>query len=540
MKKHYVRITAVICVLILIAFLLGGFLFTYVKVQQVNEEYMKNCQTNSRFQSFGTGEDMYDLNVSIRYAYNLAWRSAALYRDEYIGFYGRLDWQDDEAPSQYLDSSNYVRVYTVGESGAVNESEVWIVPVTGNLDGVNGSAELGSVTLDGACEKVIAFNGMLQYQTKDGDGHTYVIGNPLGLDPDSGYEPDEWSERDLYAEYISLEEDEDQAALNADAAKVWAQFQEELFSETGAVTSREGWFTSYYMYYKTSTREITWPVALYGVYVFHPFSITLEKNLPVYVLFLVVLLAMEIMVILVSRKMYQERRKYELRSQRMTRSIAHDLKTPLAVTKAYVENWEYIDDENRQEYAENINQEVDQMTGLVNTLLDLSNLDAGNQDPKLEEVELLSLTKSLYRRVEPLVKERDLDVQFVPDREDGEYLVMADLQMMKIAIGNFLSNAIKYSEKKVRIEFLQTGKNVQFLIANDGAKISKKEQKKVWDLFYKSDSARTNRLGSNGVGLSVNKSILELHKAKYGCRSNNEETVFWFEMRKAESNGDEV
>ena len=69
---------------------------------------------------------------------------------------------------------------------------------------------------------------------------------------------------------------------------------------------------------------------------------------------------------------------------------------------------------------------------------------------------------------------------------------------------------------------------------NDGDTISAKDLKKIWDLFYKQqDKARTDRMGSNGVGLAVNKSILELHKAKFGAESRSGETTFWFEMKKA-------
>ena len=83
----------------------------------------------------------------------------------------------------------------------------------------------------------------------------------------------------------------------------------------------------------------------------------------------------------------------------------------------------------------------------------------------------------------------------------------------------------------------KSGKNILFSVTNDGTPIGKKEIKKIWDPFYKTDKARTGRLGSSGVGLAVNKSILEQHKAKYGCRSDESGTTFWFEMRKAEEDG---
>ena len=135
--------------------------------------------------------------------------------------------------------------------------------------------------------------------------------------------------------------------------------------------------------------------------------------------------------------------------------------------------------------------------------------------------------------MEQIAKERNMSIDFKKEKEDEEYVVMADLDMMNMVISNFLSNAIKYGKEKVEIILSDGGSNVMFKIKNDGETISKKDQKKIWDLFYKKDKSRTDRMGSNGVGLAVNKSILELHKAKFGVESGSGETTFWFEMKKA-------
>ena len=94
-----------------------------------------------------------------------------------------------------------------------------------------------------------------------------------------------------------------------------------------------------------------------------------------------------------------------------------------------------------------------------------------------------------------------------------------------------MSNAIKYGKKEVSVFLSGDSNNVTFKISNDGDPISKKDQKKIWDLFYKKDKSGADRLNSNGVGLAVNKSILELHKAKFGVSSESG-TTFWFEMKR--------
>jgi len=159
-------------------------------------------------------------------------------------------------------------------------------------------------------------------------------------------------------------------------------------------------------------------------------------------------------------------------------------------------------------------------------------MDSGDVKLNLEKVELFEFAKACFDRVEHIARERGIRFGFTKEG-DEELYVMADLDMMNMVISNFISNAIKYGKEKAEIKVSASGNNVVFRISNDGETISAKELKKIWDLFYKKDKARTDRMGSNGVGLAVNKSILELHKAKFGAESRSGETTFWFEMKKA-------
>ena len=245
------------------------------------------------------------------------------------------------------------------------------------------------------------------------------------------------------------------------------------------------------------------------------------------------LIFLQALTIFMMRRMYLHRVNYEARTKNLTRSFAHELKTPLAVTKSYVENWDLVSEDERPEVSKKISSEVEHMTRMVNTLLDISKMDAGDFNLNLEDVELFDLTKVCYRHMEELAKERGIEVEIKQDNEDGEYTVQADLDMMRMVISNFMCNAIKYGKSKVDVLLVNGGNNVTFKITNDGEPISKKDQKKVWDLFYKKDKSGSDRLNSSGVGLAVNKSILEIHKAKFGVESGAAGTTFWFEMKKA-------
>ena len=271
----------------------------------------------------------------------------------------------------------------------------------------------------------------------------------------------------------------------------------------------------------------------YDTYVFHPLAHVFANYLHVYILFIVMLIVLMLLTILMMRRMYVNRMNFEARTKSLTRSFAHELKTPLAVTQAYVENWDIVPDEDRAEVTAKISGEVDHMNKMVNTLLNLSAMDAGDVELNLEEVELFDFTKACCERMKQIAREREITVELKKENEDDEYIVMADMDMLNMVITNFLSNAIKYGKENVEIIISASGNNILFKIKNDGETISSKDLKRIWDLFYKKDKARTDRMGSNGVGLAVNKSILELHKAKFGAESRAGETTFWFEMKKA-------
>ena len=262
--------------------------------------------------------------------------------------------------------------------------------------------------------------------------------------------------------------------------------------------------------------------------VYKPFQSVIRLNATAYIAGLAAFIAVEAAVLISFVMLYKSQKNFELRNQKLTRGIAHELKTPLAVTKATVENWEYLDDDMRREHSKNIISEVDHMSDMVNNLLEVSKLEGGNAKLNPDEVDILALTRSISEKSNELIRERN--IRFVLTGAENSYPVFADPDMMNIVIGNFISNAIKYCDREITVGFERTGKKITFSITNDGAKIEKKDLDKIWDIFYTTDKARTNRMSNSGVGLSLVKSILDAHKAKYGCTSNTDGTTFWFSM----------
>ena len=259
-----------------------------------------------------------------------------------------------------------------------------------------------------------------------------------------------------------------------------------------------------------------------------PLKSVLEANVMTYIFMLLAFIVIEIVIIISFVVLYRNQVNYEVRNQKLTRGIAHELKTPLAVTKATVENWDYFDEDRRKDYSKRVVNEVDHMSDMVDKLLDVSKIKEGGNKLNREAVDLKKMTDEIIAGSGELIRERNITVTV--NHDEKPYTVFADPEMMKMVIGNFMSNAIKYCDQVIMIRLERNGRKIDFSITNDGAKIDKKELDKVWDVFYTTDKARTDRMSSSGVGLSVVKSILDVHKADYSCTSGDKGTEFKFSM----------
>lgn len=268
------------------------------------------------------------------------------------------------------------------------------------------------------------------------------------------------------------------------------------------------------------------------IFVVHPLEQAIKRNLQWYILMIVALIVLEWIIVRIRKKRFVGMRYRELMDSTLTTGFSHELKTPLAILRASVENWDYIEDEDKPRYLEKVSEETKHLDNLIHKLTTLGEMKSEGTDTDFETLDLYSLMMESYERLKPLMDERKLEVEIVADRTK-EYFVEGNPEMLRIAVNNYISNAVKYAKHRIVLELKEKKrtKKIRFNVTNNGAGLSKEETKKVWTLFFKKDQARTDRLGSSGVGLAVTKNILQLHKAKFGCRSNDRGTTFWFALK---------
>ena len=195
--------------------------------------------------------------------------------------------------------------------------------------------------------------------------------------------------------------------------------------------------------------------------------------------------------------------------RQMTSSIAHELKTPLAVIHSYAEGLkEHVADEQREKYLDVILSEAERTDAMVLEMLDLSRLEAGKVKLAREDFSLAALTRAVFEKLEMAARAKKLRIDFdLP----GDFTVTADEGRIAQVIENFASNAVKYTPEggRVQVTLRRSGGKTVFTIKNDSAPLSDEALSKVWDTFYRADGARSG--GGTGLGLAIAKSIVELH-----------------------------
>ena len=227
-------------------------------------------------------------------------------------------------------------------------------------------------------------------------------------------------------------------------------------------------------------------------------------------------------------------RDAEQNRRQMTSSIAHELKTPLAVIHSYAEGLkEHIAEGKREKYIDVILAESEHLDSMVLELLDLSRLEAGRVKLAADEFSLSALTHSVFERLEMAAQAKNLQVEYdFPEN----CTVTADEARIRQVIENFAANAVKYTPMngkihvKIKVDRYRTSPRASttFSIENDSEPLSAEALSKVWDTFYRVDESRSG--GGTGLGLAIAKNIVELHGGTCSVQNTKTGVMFQFSI----------
>lgn len=197
-------------------------------------------------------------------------------------------------------------------------------------------------------------------------------------------------------------------------------------------------------------------------------------------------------------------------------NVSHELKTPLNVLAMYSEM--LLDSaENKTLNIEAVNvihDEVERMSGLIANLLNIAKIEMGSVSLDRERVKLSELLLDVFDNVSKVGAGRDLkfDLQ-LPSRISP---VAIDKDLLRIALNNLLTNAIKYNKPGglVILSAEEDDDQITISVRDSGIGISLEDQQHVFDKFYRSADREASGRGGHGLGLFLCKEIVELHQGK--------------------------
>ena len=233
------------------------------------------------------------------------------------------------------------------------------------------------------------------------------------------------------------------------------------------------------------------------------------------------------------QKDIEKKEKIDEMRKEFLSNVSHELKTPIALIQGYAEGLKVginnDDAESRDFYCDVIMDESGKMNNMVKKLLDLNQLEFGNDVVTMERFDIISLIKTFLQSAEILTKQNNVQVRM--DQYSPIY-VWADEFKTEEVFRNYFSNAMNHidGERIIEVKVKQEEKKVRISVFNTGEPIPEDSIHFIWDKFYKVDKARTREYGGSGVGLSIVKAIMTSMNQQCGVMNYQNGVEFWFEL----------
>ena len=225
------------------------------------------------------------------------------------------------------------------------------------------------------------------------------------------------------------------------------------------------------------------------------------------------------------------------RQKEFLANAAHELKTPLTMLRLSLDEAHQFANmpELYQQSLENQDKILLRMQRLIKSLLDLSALELA-ETCEMEEFSFNQLVAEVAEDFQPLLC--DLHIDYLARIAD-DIPLLADKEKIKQVLINLFDNAIKYNspEGEIRLDAALTGKKVVFDLFNTGPGIPAADREKVFEQFYRVEKSRATALGGAGLGLTIVKRIVSLHKGEITMQSKPGE---WTNIRISIPNHPEI
>ena len=213
-------------------------------------------------------------------------------------------------------------------------------------------------------------------------------------------------------------------------------------------------------------------------------------------------------------------------------SMSHELRTPMNAIIGFAQLLEMTLKGDELESIKEVKKSGDQLLALINGILDLSNIETGSFQPSLEKIDIDTFVSESLLAVQDIAKNKNIKVHHEIEGDSTVY-VIADRLLLKQALLNYLTNAIKFNHDNgdvlVSIKWIDSSK-CRILVKDSGLGLSEEHLDAIFNPFAKLDEHVGITQGS-GIGLTITKRMVEIMNGKVGVESEvGKGSTFWIEL----------
>lgn len=236
------------------------------------------------------------------------------------------------------------------------------------------------------------------------------------------------------------------------------------------------------------------------------------------------------------RKREQSERRAKEAEQRKSDLVvylAHDLKTPLTSVIGYLsllKEERGISPELQEKYLSVALDKAGRLEDLINEFFEITRFNLTHLELEMSTISLKMLLEQTVFEFQPFFAEKNLACEL--ELESEGIKIPCDPEKLQRVFDNLLRNAALYSYEgsTVKIRAVQAGDLVRIQVENAGATIPEEKLGRIFEQFYRLDSARQSKNGGAGLGLAIAKEIVRLHGGSIHAESQQERTVFTVEL----------
>ncbi len=215
-------------------------------------------------------------------------------------------------------------------------------------------------------------------------------------------------------------------------------------------------------------------------------------------------------------------------------NISHEFRTPLTIILGSLEKLKAkIESSDNEKEISIMKRNASRLLQLINQLLELSRIESGSIQLRASEYDVVKFAKRIIASFSSLAHQKNLSLTFNSTNIESTTInektqIYFDTKKLETAFYNLLSNAVKFTPagEKIDVSISKEDRFVIIVFLNTGVEIPSENVEKIFDRFYQVDDSGTRNFEGTGIGLSLVKEYIELHKGKIEVESKNHMTTF--------------